>query len=421
MKKKTILFYTDCWEFGGSEKTIFELTSSVKFISNFDYVLIYRFNKPYFEGMLKFKPSFRFTKTIPIRLPDISIWIYSLSKKISSKYLLIATDLFLRITFRVFQPLFFMYDFIILFLLFSKQKAEVVHINNGGYPGALGCLAAAVAAKAAGKSRIIMTINNIAIKRKGLFEMLVDYLIRNSVNSFVSGSKAATSALCEKRGFNRNRMIQIYHGINLLCQVNSAQTLCTSERNKIKQVVMIALFEDRKGHHFVLKALKKLLIEHPEYSDIELVLIGDGPLFKEMKNLVQVENLNNNVCFLGYRRDYIGFLKTSLLLLNPSIGYEDLPYIIIEAMSLGIPAIGTDVGGIPEEIENGITGIIVPPKDVDSLVNAMLLLLSDEKIRLKMGKNAKKRFEDLFTIEKMTEKYIKLYFEAASNFKNYGN
>ena len=90
-------------------------------------------------------------------------------------------------------------------------------------------------------------------------------------------------------------------------------------------------------------------------------------------------------------------------------------------MSLGIPAIGTDVGGIPEEIENGITGIIVPPKDVDSLVNAMLLLLSDEKIRLKMGKNAKKRFEDLFTIEKMTEKYIKLYFEAASNFKNYGN
>lgn len=172
---------------------------------------------------------------------------------------------------------------------------------------------------------------------------------------------------------------------------------------------MVARFEERKGHNIAILAFKKLILENPQFINYQLFLIGGGHLLEKVKEFSVSQRLDKNVVFLGQRNDYLDFVVSSLFLINPSLEGEDLPYIILEAMAQGVPVIGTDVAGIPEEIENGKTGIIVPPKNPEALNQAMLNLLSDSKKRIEMGIAAKMRFEQLFTLDRMVKNYTALY------------
>jgi len=194
-------------------------------------------------------------------------------------------------------------------------------------------------------------------------------------------------------------------------------TLYGSGGENGQRITMVARFEERKGHRHVLLALKNLITEHPEYVNLKLLLFGDGPLLQTIKNLALAVGIEENVVFLGHRNDRISYVVSSLFLVNPSLGYESLPYSILEAMSVGVPAIGTNVGGIPEEIENGVTGIIVPAADIGALSRAMFILLSNNEKRIKMGTAAKERFKELFTADRMVESYMSLYESSIESIK----
>ena len=73
---KKILFYTDCFMFGGCEKSLFEIVSHKDFLKEFDYEIIYRHSELYLDGLKKYKPNFPVSKLTPVNLPDISSWLY---------------------------------------------------------------------------------------------------------------------------------------------------------------------------------------------------------------------------------------------------------------------------------------------------------------------------------------------------------
>jgi glycosyltransferase involved in cell wall biosynthesis len=142
---------------------------------------------------------------------------------------------------------------------------------------------------------------------------------------------------------------------------------------------------------------------------LKLIFLGTGPLLKKMQRFVFRQGLEKNIDFLGYRSECINYIANSSFLLNPSLELESLPYSILEAMSVGVPAIGTNVGGIPEEIEDGVTGIIVAAGDTEKLVQAMLTLIKDSRKRQEMGEASRRRFADSFTLDKMLDNYLQLY------------
>ena len=408
MIKKKILFYTDCPIFGGCEKPIFEVLGSDDFASRYDFTVIFRITKAYLEGLALFWPSFPKGLSCGIRLFDINTVSYYLARKIKDPLLLRIAGKSITLIFILMTPFLFSYDFLLLSALFRRNRADIIHINNGGYPGALSCRVAAVAARAAGFKKIILSVHNTAFKSKGFIDKYIDRLVKRDVDVIVTGSKASGSALAGNRGFDPNKIITIYHGVNPN-KITSGKSSIGEDAGLGKYISMVARFEDRKGHKYAVEAFKKVIEGNPSFADIKLVLIGDGPMLSDIKQLVASERLENNVRFMGHRNDYIDYVVSSLFLINPSIGYEDLPYIILEAMALGVPVIGTDIAGIPEEIEDGVTGIVVPPKDAEALGQAISKMLSDSEGRMRMGRAAQERFRKLFTLNKMIDSYLTLY------------
>jgi glycosyltransferase involved in cell wall biosynthesis len=129
-----------------------------------------------------------------------------------------------------------------------------------------------------------------------------------------------------------------------------------------------------------------------------------------IKNL----KLENNVIFLGHiSEDEVKNLLRELdILVMPSIGEgEGLPYAVLEAMSFGIPVVGCNIGGIPELITNGVTGIIVPPRDVKKLAEALAKIINSPDLAYKLGLEGRIRFEKEFSFESMITKTENIFLD----------
>ena len=121
--------------------------------------------------------------------------------------------------------------------------------------------------------------------------------------------------------------------------------------------------------------------------------------------------LGENVLFLENEKNIFDIINILDVFILPSIEYEDFPNVILEAMSLGKSVIGTDIAGIPEQIEDGVNGFVVAPRDVNALSEAILTLIKNENKRKRMGKKSLERFDRLFSYDKIVSNYIRFYKE----------
>lgn len=383
-----------------------ELLSSDKFVSRYDHKLIYRRSKEYDSGFGHAYPG-SFGEKLGIRLPDPNTWNFFIERKAKNKSLIRILKRLNRIFFRISFLAVYFFDVLRLWPVFLTDRAQIVHINNGGYPGALSCRAAALAAKLAGKKKILFSVHNMALGKKGIADMVIDLFVKKSVDLFITGSRASGAALSDIRGFESGKMTNVYHGIAPLDPAVTGQPAEEYESD----VLMVAAMEERKGHAYVIHAIRRLIDNDPKFKDLKAYFIGGGMIKGSVEKMIAEQRLQDNIKLLGHRRDYAKYLASTKVLLNPSIGYEDLPFVIIEAMSIGVPVIGTDIAGIPEEIENGANGYIVKPKDVEALAEAIKGLLIDGQKRLLMGTQGRRIFNEKFTIDKMVGSYMRIYNE----------
>ncbi len=162
-----------------------------------------------------------------------------------------------------------------------------------------------------------------------------------------------------------------------------------------------------KNYQFLVQSMPQVLKEFP---NAQFVFIGDGPETDNLKNMTKQLKVEKSVWFLGGFKNS----KTKLLLQGfdifvlPSF-FEGISFSILEAMSMGIPVVATDVGGNPEVVANGETGFLAPLNDVDMLSNSIIDLLSSNEKAEKMGAMGRKVVEQNFSLEKMVSRYEDLY------------
>lgn len=163
-----------------------------------------------------------------------------------------------------------------------------------------------------------------------------------------------------------------------------------------------------KGLQVLLKAMQTIAAETPE---VKLLIIGDGEYRSALEKLADDLGVRKNVSFIGrVDHDMLPLWINSLdILVQPSIGDEAFGISIAEAMSCGKPVVGTASGGIPEIIEDGEVGFIVPRRDEKLLAEKIVMLLKNRDLAVAMGANARQRIIGKFTWEKVAERLLAVY------------
>jgi glycosyltransferase involved in cell wall biosynthesis len=167
----------------------------------------------------------------------------------------------------------------------------------------------------------------------------------------------------------------------------------------------VARLDPQKNHALLLRAFARGPAFDPK---AHLVLIGAGPLRRQLEELTEKLGLTGQVHFLGLRTDIpdvLGAMDVFVL----SSDYEGGPLSVVEAMAAGLPVVSTAAGGVPELITSGKEGFIVPLGDVKGLADSMISLFKDKEARRSLGMAAARRARENFDLSVMIEAYQELY------------
>ena len=158
-------------------------------------------------------------------------------------------------------------------------------------------------------------------------------------------------------------------------------------------VLYIGRLRPVKGVDYGIKAFAQALAEQ---RDMHMALAGEGEQRQHLENLAAKLGISEKITFLGVRNDLANELSAADSVLMPSLT-EGFPRVAIEAMASSKPVIATRVGGTPEAIIDGQSGILVPPRDIDAMANAIIRLVGDPDMQSRLGASARLRTEQHYS------------------------
>ncbi|MEA3638959.1 MAG: glycosyltransferase [Lamprobacter sp.] len=170
---------------------------------------------------------------------------------------------------------------------------------------------------------------------------------------------------------------------------------------------VVAQLIARKGHLILLRALPALLAEHPR---LQVVFFGQGPLAGLLKQQINATGLSGRVHLVGFRDDLAELLPCLTLLVHPAL-MEGLGVSLLQAAAAGVPIVASRVGGIPEAVEDAVTGILLPAGDSLALKQALRALLNDPGRAARLGQAGAERVRRDFSIDAMVEGNLEIYQE----------
>jgi glycosyltransferase involved in cell wall biosynthesis len=141
-----------------------------------------------------------------------------------------------------------------------------------------------------------------------------------------------------------------------------------------------------------------------------LVIVGEGYLMESLESLVRRLDLSAAVMFTGFLEDVPQIIATFDVAVLPSY-FEGMGRVLLEAMAMEKPVVGTRVGGIPDLIEEGVNGYLVSPGNEEELASGLLKILNDKNLAAKMGEAGRKKMTDRFSAETMVRSIEKVYLE----------
>jgi glycosyltransferase involved in cell wall biosynthesis len=169
----------------------------------------------------------------------------------------------------------------------------------------------------------------------------------------------------------------------------------------------VARLNVEKGHEYLFRAVPGVIEKAPQ---ARFIIIGAGPRREELEAMVVNLGINEYVKFLGWRWDAWNLIEAMDMIAHPSL-HEPFGIIFVESMALGRAVITTSGSAAPEIIDDGETGVLVPPRDPEALKNAVLKVMENPALSQEMGREARRRAVDRFNFPKMMKEYERCYVE----------
>lgn len=221
--------------------------------------------------------------------------------------------------------------------------------------------------------------------------------LKNQAKLFITVSKFIKNKLIEQ-DFFPNKIIVHYQGVDI------ENFLADPSVPRTKVVLFVGRLTEKKGCEYLIQSIAAVQREIP---DLKLVLIGDGPLRISLEQLAS--KFLKQFEFLGFQEQSVvkKWMNLSHILAVPSVTTamgeaEGLPNVVMEALAMGLPVVGTKHAGIPEVITHGLSGFLVPERSIDELTHHLLLLLRDQDLWQKFSFLGRKLVETRFNRDKQT-------------------
>jgi len=173
--------------------------------------------------------------------------------------------------------------------------------------------------------------------------------------------------------------------------------------------VLVARFHRTKGHEYVVEAAGRVVAEVPS---ARILFVGEGTSQEEVAELVRRKGLDESVLLLGWRDDVAELLHASDVGLLASTGSEGSSRAVMEYMASGLPVVATRVGAVPELVREGVTGVLVEPRDPDALAREIIRLLSDRTRARAMGGRGRELVESRFGLDSWAGRMEEFYAEV---------
>jgi len=216
-------------------------------------------------------------------------------------------------------------------------------------------------------------------------------------------------------GCSENKILVHHMGVD--CAKFSYATRKKDNSNRVT-ILTIARLVEKKGLEYGIRAVGRL---YELNNDIEYNIIGEGSLRKDLEFLINELGLAHTVKLLGWKdhSEVINLLNCSHILLAPSTTSKDgdqegIPVAIMEAMAIGIPVVTTKHSGIPELVQDGVSGFLVPERDVNALVEKVSNLIMHPEIWSEMGRAGRTFVEKHYDIDKLNDRLVEIYRKLLS-------
>jgi glycosyltransferase involved in cell wall biosynthesis len=215
--------------------------------------------------------------------------------------------------------------------------------------------------------------------------------------------------LQDQVGVHRDRIARIYNGVDMperisrerVAQFRSDLGIQPSEFT----LGIVGSLYLVKGHTYLFDAFRSVLKLHPK---TKLLVVGQGDLEDSLKRQVLELGIDHAVSFLGLRNDVPSILTALDLFVLPSLS-EGLSVALLEAMSAAVPVVASSVGGTPEIVQDGQTGLLVSPKNAPELADRIIEIISNREKSKLLGERGRERVAKEFTTARMFDQYQKLY------------
>lgn len=288
--------------------------------------------------------------------------------------------------------------------IIKKEKPDIVHTHA--------TLSGRISAKLCGK-RIIYTRHSVfpvsSRIRKGVGRIANKYVNEFLSDEIIAVAEAAKENLTDG-GISDEKIKVILNGVEQVKRCSKEENKKTKELYHIGEndfvIGIIARLEAVKGHEFLIDAAEQL---KEKGKKIKVLIAGAGNREKELKKLVEVKQLQDDVLFTGFLTDVSKLLSIMDLQVNASYGTEATSLSLLEGMSLGIPAVVSDYGGNPGVITDGENGYLFESRNTQQLTSCLLKMIENKQSYQYMSQKAVEIFQNKFTAEIYTKNIESVY------------
>jgi glycosyltransferase involved in cell wall biosynthesis len=282
------------------------------------------------------------------------------------------------------------------FRIFSESHLDVVHLHNP-----TPTVYAAMAARMAGVPSVISTRHSLVAPPRRLIAELKYAFAASFCDWIVGICDATTSNVKSIHSAPERKIARVYNGAVPLTRV-------AKENWPLKSgftIVYVGRLAAVKNHVLLLNAFCAAFSVMPS---LRLWMVGDGSEREMLEGLVGELGISAQVKFWGQQLDVAPYISAADAFIMSSKS-EGVPISLLQAFSLGVPAIVPDVGGMAEVVRLAKAGVIVPAEDTTVMTKAILQLATNDAVREEFSKNAEKAFHSHFTLQIMVDAYMNLY------------